>query len=246
MHDNITTQLLDQGQAADLRYSVFNTPFVHRSMFIANAVSAAGVAQQYGHDALLYIQSHDAHAKPTPVQALLASYPRFGSDLTAAHVAKLEERQIEVQGFTLDIQLHALYICASHLLSGYRSATLKSAGDFIHIYDAFNAYSFDSSKPICAAESLGLQRHLLAAPCLLVHEHRLLKRTCKGECVPVLNSLNAQSWWCLVMAKHHIILLRNTVVQGSARCRRSSQSRFAAAQLLSMPCSLHTMSALMR
>ena len=64
--------------------------------------------------------------------------------------------------------------------------------------------------------------------------------------MPVLNSLNANSWWCLVVAKHNIILLRNSVVQGSARCRRSSQSSFAAAQLLSMPCSLRTVSALMR
>ena len=140
MHNNITTQLLDQGQAADLRHSVFDKPFVHRSVFIANAGSHAGVAHQHGHDALLYIQRHDAHAKPTPVQALLASYPRFGSDLTAAHVAKLEARQIEVQGFTLDIQLHALYKCASNLLSGKVSATLRSAGDFMHTYDASDAY----------------------------------------------------------------------------------------------------------
>ena len=108
------------------------------SLSIAKAGSHAGVSRQYGHNALLYIQSHDA--KPTPVQALLASYPRFGSDLTAAHIAKLEKRQIEVQGFTLDIQLHALYECASNLLSGKVSATLKSAGDFMHTYDASNAY----------------------------------------------------------------------------------------------------------
>ena len=110
------------------------------SLSKAKAGSHAGVSQQNGHDALLYIQSHDAHAKPTPVQALLASYPRFGSDLTAAHLAKLEERQVEVQGRALDMQLHALYICASHLLSGKVSATLKSAGDFMHTYDASDAY----------------------------------------------------------------------------------------------------------
>ena len=36
--------------------------------------------------------------------------------------------------------------------------------------------AFDNSKPICAAESLGRQRHLLAAHCHLVDEHWLLKR----------------------------------------------------------------------
>ena len=113
MHNNITRQLLDRGQAGDLRHSVFNTSFVHRSMFIANGVSVAGVPYQRGHDALLYIQKHDEHPKPTPVQALLASYPRFGDNLTAAQVAKLEERQVEVQGRSLDMQLHALYQCAN-------------------------------------------------------------------------------------------------------------------------------------
>ena len=152
MHDNITTQLLDQGQAADLRHSVFNTPFVHRSMFIANAVSAAGVAYQCGHDALLYIQSHDAHAKPTPVQALLASYPRFGDNLTAAQVAKLEERQVEVQGRALDMQLHALYKCATHLLSGKMSASLKSAGESIHMNLVKVHTAFHESEATCAAE----------------------------------------------------------------------------------------------
>ena len=112
---------------------------LQRGPSIANAGSHAGVSHQHGHDALLYIQSHDAHAKPTPVHALLASYPRFGSDLTAAHVAKLEERQVEVQRLALDMQLHALYICAENLLSGQLSATLKSAGDFMHTYDASNA-----------------------------------------------------------------------------------------------------------
>ena len=113
---------------------------LQRGLSIANAGSHAGVAHQYGHDALLYIQKHDAHVKPTPVQALLASYPRFGSDLTAAHIAKLKERQIAVQGRTLDMQLHALYYCAAGLLSGKVSATLKSAGDFMHTYDDSNAY----------------------------------------------------------------------------------------------------------
>ena len=102
-------------------------------MCIANAVNAAGVAYQRGRDALLYIQKHDEHAKPTPVQALLASYPRFGDNLTAAQIAKLEERQVEVQGRSLDMQLHALYQCANHLLSGTLSASLKSAGEFIHM-----------------------------------------------------------------------------------------------------------------
>jgi hypothetical protein len=44
-----------------------------------------------------------------------------------------------VQGRSLDMQLHALYTCASHLLSGTVSATLKSAGEFMHTYDASNA-----------------------------------------------------------------------------------------------------------
>ena len=120
-------------KAADLRHSVRNTPFVQRSTCIANAVSAAGVSIRCGHDALLYIQKHDEHAKPAPVQALLASYPRFGDNLTAAQIAKLEERQVEVQGRSLDMQLHALYQCAANLLSRKMSASLKRAGEIIHM-----------------------------------------------------------------------------------------------------------------
>ena len=134
MHDNITTQLLDHEQSADLRRSVLTTPFVRRSMCIANAVNAAGVSSRHGHDAMLYIQKHDEHAKPTPVQALLASYPRFRDNLTAAQIAKLEQRQVEVQGRLLDMQLHALYHCAENLLSGHLSALLKSAGEFLYMF----------------------------------------------------------------------------------------------------------------
>ena len=65
------------------------------------------------------------------MQALLASYPRFSDSLTAAQIAKLEERQVEVQGRALDMQLHTLYFCAQNLLSGKLSASLKSAGEFI-------------------------------------------------------------------------------------------------------------------
>ena len=152
MHNNITTQLLDQGQAAGLRHSVFDKPFVHRSVFIANAVSAAGVSRRHGCDALFYIQKLDAHAKPTPVQALLASYPRFGDNLTAAQIAKLEERQVEVQGRALEMQLHALYQCADSLLSGNVSASLKSAGEFIHMNLVKVHTTFHESEATCAAE----------------------------------------------------------------------------------------------
>ena len=131
---------------------MFNTPFVHRIVFIADAVSAAGVARCYGHDALLYIQKHDEHAKPTPVQALLASYPRFGDNLTAAQIAKLEERQVEVQGRALDIQLHTLYQCADSLLSGKLSVSLKSAGEFVHMNLIKVQTAFHISEAICAAE----------------------------------------------------------------------------------------------
>jgi hypothetical protein len=152
MHNNITRQLLDRGQASDLRHSVFNTSFVHRSMFIANGVSVAGVPYQRGHDALLYIQKHDEHPKPTPVQALLASYPRFGDNLTAAQIAKLEERQVEVQGRSLDMQLHALYQCAKNLLRKKMSASLKRAGEFIHMNLVKVHTAFHESEATCAAE----------------------------------------------------------------------------------------------
>ena len=113
--------------------------------------SAAGVAYQHGHDALLYIQEHDEHAKPTPVQALLASYPRFGDNFTAAQIAKLEERQVEVQGRALDMQLHALYFCAENLLSGKLSASLKSAGEGIHMSWVRSLAKLGSSEALCAA-----------------------------------------------------------------------------------------------
>ena len=119
--------------SSSAQLSVLKAQLLQRSLSIANAGSHAGVAHQYGHDALLYIQRHDARAKPTPVQALLASYPRFGDHLTAAQIAKLEDRQVAVQGRSLDMQLHALYTCADNLLSGNLSASLKSTGEFIHM-----------------------------------------------------------------------------------------------------------------
>ena len=215
---------------------------------MANAGSHAGVSEQYGHDALLYIQSHDAHAKPTPVQALLASYPRFGSDLTAAHVAKLEERQIEVQGRTLDMQLHALYIFASDLLSGHRSVMLKSAGDFFHINLVRVHTTINRLEAMLAAVRCYLERRLLAAHCNFIGKHQLLK-----DMVAML-----ESWLCILQESQHTQLVvsqlschpmlpsRRSKLQGIGRCRRSSQSTFAVVQLLSMPCSLRTVSALMR
>ena len=99
--------------------------WAHRWLISVGWLYIAGTAVPCGHDALVYIEKQPQHRKPTPVQALLACYPRFGSNLSAAQVAKLEEKQREVKHCDLDMQLHRLYKAAHNLANGTLSAELK-------------------------------------------------------------------------------------------------------------------------